>query len=98
MDLIKSFNNGIINWSDKKWRQYSKNLILKLKKIDSVEKWKFTWQQILQMILNVCKNSEYHSTKITSPELIYYNLSTLMDVSRKEIRKQQGSTITLHAL
>ena len=100
MNLIKKFNNWIINGSEKKWRQYSSNLIKKLKNIESVKEWKFTRQQILEMILNVCKENEFHSTKITSPELIYYNLSTLMDVCRKEFRKQQqgSNQITLHAL
>ena len=100
MNLIKWINNWIINGSEKKWRQYSSNLIKKLKNIESVKEWKFTRQQILEMILNVCKENEFHSTKITSPELIYYNLSTLMDVCRKEFRKQQqgSNQITLHAL
>ena len=98
MNLIKQFNNWIINGSEKKWRQYANNLIKKLKTIDSVKNWKFKRQQILEMILNVCKDNEFHSSKITSPELIYYNLSTLMDVCRKEFKKQRQDSTTLHAL
>lgn len=94
MEIIKSYNNGIINGSDQKWRQYSKHLIWKLKKIENVQEWKIKRQEVLKMILEIWKNNEYYSTKTTSPELIYYNLSTLMEVCRKQYKKQQIKTFT----
>ena len=94
MEIIKSYNNGIINGSDQKWRQYSKHLIWKLKKIENVQEWKIKRQEVLKMILEIWKNNEYYSTKTTSPELIYYNLSTLMEVCRKQYKKQQIRTFT----
>lgn len=97
LEIIKSFNNWIINGSEKKGRQYSSNLIKKLKNIDTVKTWKITRQDVLKMTLATAKENEFHSTKTTSPELIYYNLSTLLDVCRNEFKKQQGSQ-TLHAL
>jgi hypothetical protein len=89
LDLIKSYNNWIINGSTKKWRQYANHLITNLKKIDNVKNWKIKRQDVLKMILEVWKANDYYSTKTTSPELIYYNLSTLMEVCRKEFKKQQ---------
>ena len=97
LQIIKWFNNGIINWSERKWRQYANNLIKKLKNIDKVKNWEISWQEVLQMTLATAKQNEFHSSKTTSPELIYYNLSTLLDVCRNEFKKQQGSKI-LHAL
>ena len=85
LEIIKSYNNWIINWSSQKWRQYSKHLITKLKKIDNVKDWKIKWQDVLRMILEIWKENEYYSVKTTSPELIYYNLSTLMEVCRKQL-------------
>ena len=90
LEIIKSYNNWIINWSSQKWRQYSKHLITKLKKIDNVKDWKIKWQDVLRMILEIWKENEYYSVKTTSPELIYYNLSTLMEVCRKQFKKQQS--------
>ena len=97
MAIIKSHNSWIINWSEKTWRKYCRNLILKLKSIEKVKQGNITREQVLEMILATAKENEFHSSKTTSPELIYYNLSTLLDVCRNEFKKQQGS-ITLHAL
>lgn len=93
LEIIKSYNNGIINWSNQKWRQYSKHLISKLKKIENVKDWKIRRQDVLKMILEVWKENEYYSVKTTSPELIYYNLSTLMEVCRKQFKKQQWQKV-----
>jgi hypothetical protein len=93
LNLIKSYNNGICNWTVKKSRQYATLLIAKIKKIDGVQNWTIKRQEVLKMILEVWKNDEYHSTKTTSPELIFYNLATLMEVCRKQFKKQQGQKV-----
>ena len=93
LNLIKSYNNGICNWTVKKSRQYATLLIAKIKKIDSVQNWTIKRQEVLKMILEVWKNDEYHSTKTTSPELIFYNLATLMEICRKQFKKQQGQKV-----
>ena len=98
LEIIKSFNSWIINGSERKWRQYSFNLIKKLKNIDKVKSWDIQRQDVLKMTLATAKENEFHSSKTTSPELIYYNLSTLLDVCRNEFKKQQGSNTVLHAL
>ena len=93
LEIIKSYNNGIINGSAKQWRQYANHLIKKLKNIENVKDGKIKRQDVLKMVLEVWKNNEYHSTKTTSPELIYYNLSTLMELCRKQFKKQQQTKV-----
>lgn len=87
MDLIKSYNGGIINGSDGKQRQFANHLIKKLKNLTSVQDGKFTWQETLEMILKIIANNEYHAPKIASPELIYRNLASLMQVCKTEFKK-----------
>ena len=93
LEIIKSYNNGIINGSAKQWRQYANHLIKKLKNIENVKDGKIKRRDVLKMVLEVWKNNEYHSTKTTSPELIYYNLSTLMELCRKQFKKQQQTKV-----
>lgn len=93
MDLIKSYNGGIVNWSDGKQRQFANHLIKKLKKLDSVAEGRFTWQATLEMILKLISENEYHSAKIASPELIYRNLASLMQICKTEFQKQNKTNI-----
>lgn len=87
IDLIKSYNGGIMNGSDGKQRQFANHLIKKLKNLTSVQDGKFTWQETLEMILKIIANNEYHAPKIASPELIYRNLASLMQVCKTEFKK-----------
>lgn len=91
MDLIKSYNNGIINGSDGKQRQFANHLIKKLKNLTSVQEGKFTWQATLEMIMKIISENEYHSAKIASPELIYRNLASLMQICKAEFQKQNST-------
>ena len=89
MDLIKSYNGGIVNGSDGRQRQYANHLIKKLKKLTSVQEGKFTWEATLEMILKIISENEYHSAKIASPELIYRNLASLMQICKSEFQKRK---------
>ena len=87
LDLIKSYNGGIVNGSDAKQRQFANHLIKKLQKLTSVQEGRFTWQSTLEMILKIISENEYHATKIASPELIYRNLASLMQICKAEFQK-----------
>lgn len=87
IDLIKAYNGGIINGSDGKQRQFANHLIKKLKNLTSVQEGKFTWQSTLDMILKIISENEYHAAKIASPELIYRNLASLMQICKAEFQK-----------
>ena len=83
MDLIKKYNGGVSNGSDAKQRRYAKNLIDKLKKFEKVEKWEYTRQQVLEVILEIIGNDKYYAPKIWSPQLIYENLSSLLQACKQ---------------
>ena len=87
LGLIKSYNGGIVNGSDAKQRQFANHLIKKLQKLTSVQEGRFTWQATLEMILKIISENEYHATKIASPELIYRNLASLMQICKAEFQK-----------
>lgn len=87
LNLIKSYNGGIVNGSDAKQRQFANHLIKKLQKLTSVQEGKFTWQATLEMILKIISENEYHAAKIASPELIYRNLASLMQICKAEFQK-----------
>ena len=93
LDLIKSYNGGIVNGSDAKQRQFANHLIKKLQKLTSVQEGKFTWQATLEMILKIISENEYHAAKIASPELIYRNLASLMQICKAEFQKQNKTNI-----
>lgn len=53
LDLIRKFNWWIIDWTQKEQRIYWKNLIWKLKEIESVKNWNYTRSQVLETILQI---------------------------------------------
>ena len=95
MDMVKNYNGGMIEWAEGQQRKYAKLLIDKIKKIESVQTWKTTWQDVLNLILSIITNNRYHSSKIASPEKIYYNITTLMQVCKQEGKKQQQNNQVL---
>ena len=86
LELIKSFNNGIVDWTVQNQRRFAKHLVDKLKKLQVIQSWEFTWQQILELILRIGSESKFHYAKITSPELIYRNLAMLLGLCKNEIK------------
>lgn len=93
MELIKRFNGGIVNGSDANQRRYAKNLIAKLEKLESVQKWDFTRQKVLETILQIVSQNRFYSTKIGSPELIYYNLASLMQACKEAANKNNNDGV-----
>lgn len=95
LDLIKSFNWWLIDWTIKNNRKYAKLLIDKLNKLDSIKEWRYTRQSTLSIILDVISKNKYHASKITSSESIYRNLAVLMQACKNDIWKAQTSSIIL---
>ena len=95
LELIKKYNNGIIDWTIKNQRNFWKMLVDKLNKLDSVQDWRFTWDNTLEIILKIVSQNKYYSSKITSPEAIFRNLSLLMNVCKSDITKQQAENLIL---
>lgn len=95
VDLIKSFNWWLIDWTIKNNRKYAKLLIDKLNKLESIQEWRYTRNQTLELILNVISKNKYHVSKITSAESIYRNLAVLMQACKNDIWKAQSSQIIL---
>jgi hypothetical protein len=54
-----------------------------------VQKWDFTRQKVLETILQIVSQNRFYSTKIGSPELIYYNLASLMQACKEAAVKTQ---------
>lgn len=97
IEIIKGFNGWIINGAEKKQRIYAKNLIAKLQKTELVTTGGYTWQDILK-VLAIVKNNPYHSAKLGSPELIYYNLASLLQVCEDEFKGGKVSKVKLKAI
>ena len=98
LDLIKQYNNGLIDWTKQNQRRFAKHLINKLNELDSIKDWRFTREQTLEIILKVISQNKYYSGKITSPETIYRNLSLLMNVVKNDISKTNASNVILETL
>jgi len=88
LEIIKSFNGWLIDWTQKRNRIYWKNLIWKLKESPPVKKW-FTWQQTLQAMLWIVQNNKFHRSKITNPKTIYDNLTLLLQLCEQEWMQNQ---------
>lgn len=88
LEIIKSFNDWVIDGTQKGNRIYSKNLIWKLKKYPSIASWEFTRQATLKAILEIISQNKFYASKITSPESIYRNLSVLFQVCKQQWMNQ----------
>jgi hypothetical protein len=93
LEKIKIYNNGIVDWTQKEQRQYWKLLLDKLNKIESVQSWKYTGIGILEIILKIIWENQYHSQKIVWPKKIYYELAWLMQICKQEMQKQEKNKI-----
>jgi len=98
LELIKQYNNGIIDGTQANQRRFGKHLVNKLKELDSIKEWKFTREETLEIILKVVSQNKYHSWKICSPEQIYRNLSLLMNVCKNDITKTTTGNVILETL
>lgn len=98
LELIKNYNNWIVDWTKVNQRRFAKHLINKLNELDSIKDWRFTREQTLEIILKVVSQNKYYSSKICSPEQIYRNLSLLMNVCKNDITKQNTDNVILETL
>lgn len=98
LELIKNYNNGLVDWTQQNQRRYAKHLINKLNWLENVKKWKFTWYQTLDILLKVISQNKFYSAKISSPEKIYRELWTLMNVCRNDIQSKSTGNVILETL
>ena len=89
LEIIKSFNGWMIDWTQKRNRIYSKNLIWKLKQSPPVSSGKYSRQETLKVLLQVISENKYHRSKITNPKTIYENLTLLFQVCNEEWMQHQ---------
>lgn len=97
LELIKRYNGGCIDGTEKQERQYARNLITKIKKLEIVQDNSYRWQEILELVLKVISGDEYYSPKISSAKNIYYNLATLLQRCKVSISKNKP-TVSLQAI
>lgn len=98
LELIKQYNNGLIDWTQQNQRRFAKHLINKLNQLDSIKDWKYTWQNTLEIILKIISQNKYYSSKITSPEAIYRNLAVLMQQCKNDVAKHNTDNVILETL
>lgn len=98
LEIISKYNWWIIDWTKQNQRRYGKLLIDKLKKLESIKNWKYTWEWTLEIILKIISDNKFYSNKITSPENIYRNLAVLMQQCKKDIGKQQANNTVLEVI
>ena len=89
LEVIKKYNNWIIDWKQEEQRRYWKLLLDKINKIDSVANWKYSAEWLLEIILEIVGKNEFHSHKIVWPKKIFYELAGLMAVCKQELQKQE---------
>jgi len=95
LELIKKYNGWLVDWTTTNQRRYSKLLIDKLNKLEKIQSWEFTWEQTLEVILQVISKNKYYSSKITSPESIYRNLAVLMQKCKEDFVKTTNANTVL---
>ena len=95
---IKSYNWWLLDWTVKNNRRYAKLLIDKLNKLESIQAWKYTRDETLDIILQVISKNKFYASKITSAESIYRNLAVLMQACKNDIWKAQSNSIVLETI
>lgn len=88
VELVKGFNNWLVDWTVQEQRRYWKLLLQKLELIPSVKDKTHKWLDILKIILKIISENSFHCHKIVSIKQIYYNLAWLMQVCKQESIKQ----------
>lgn len=88
LEIIKSFNNWIIDWTIKEQRQYWDNLLKKIKQIDKIKNLEYIRQDYIKAIFEIISKNSYHSHKITWPKKVFYELAWLIAICNQEYLKQ----------
>lgn len=93
LEKIKIFNNGICDGTQKEQRQYGKNLIWKLKKIDKIKNWEYERSEYLEKLLAIISQNQYHSGKISWPKKIFYSLAEMIQIANQTVNKEANKQI-----
>jgi len=93
LEIIKEFNDGVIDGTQKEQRYYWKLLLNKIKKVKAVSSWQYRWQDWFRMLLEIVSQNEYYAPKISWPKKIYYELATLIQAARSEFIKAKKNEI-----
>ena len=88
MEMVASINEGAMDWTTAKNRQFANNLLKKIKAMPKVVSGEITWQSVLEMVIALNKDDEYHATKLTSPENIYRNFGSLVSLARTKYQEK----------
>ena len=88
IEMIASINEGAMDGTQARNRQFSNNLLKKIKAMPKVANGEITRKSVLEMIITFNKDDEYHATKLTSPENIYRNFGSLVSLTRTKYQEQ----------
>lgn len=88
MEMVASINEGAMDGTQARNRQFANNLLKKIKAMPKVASGEITWQSVLEMVITLNKDDEYHATKLTSPENIYRNFGSLVSLARTKYQEQ----------
>ena len=88
LEMVASINEGAMDGTQARNRQFANNLLKKIKAMPKVASGEITWQSVLEMVITLNKDDEYHATKLTSPENIYRNFGSLVSLARTKYQEQ----------
>ena len=88
IEMVASINEGAMDGTQARNRQFANNLLKKIKAMPKVANGEITWQSVLEMVITLNKDDEYHATKLTSPENIYRNFGSLVSLARTKYQEQ----------
>lgn len=89
MEMVASINEGAMDGTQARNRQFANNLLKKIKAMPKVVSGEITWQSVLEMVITLNKDDEYHATKLTSPENIYRHFGSLVSLARTKYQEQE---------
>lgn len=92
LEMVASINEGAMDGTQARNRQFANLLLKKIKAMPRVECWAVTWQSVLTMIIELNKDDEYHAGKLSSPEKIFRNFGTLVGLARTKFQQRRKNS------
>ena len=92
LEMVASINEGAMDGTQARNRQFANLLLKKIKAMPRVECWAVTWQSVLTMISELNKDDEYHAGKLSSPEKIFRNFGTLVGLARTKFQQRRKNS------
>lgn len=92
LEMVASINEGAMDGTQARNRQFANLLLKKIKAMPRVECWVVTWQSVLTMIIELNKDDEYHAGKLSSPEKIFRNFGTLVGLARTKFQQRRKNS------